>query len=462
MDMFSKFSRFSSGSGSGGSDAGTLVLDAPAQPMPVVASAEQTYLKTKLAIHRRLIEEIDLSTLDTMPETEVRRAFGAVVRNMATEEKLPLNAVETAQLVEDVLHEMLGLGPLEPLLKDPTINDILVNTPNQVYVERAGVLELSPVRFADDAHVLRILNRIVAAVGRRVDESSPMVDARLPDGSRVNAVIAPVAVDGPLISIRKFSRMPFNLERLIAVDSMRPAMADFLRACVAARVSMVISGGTGSGKTTLLNALSSCISPRERLLTIEDAAELQLQQPHVCRMETRPANLEGEGEIRQRELVKNALRMRPDRIIIGECRADEAFDLLQAMNTGHEGSLTTVHANTPRDAMSRLEQMVAMASMGLTSRGIRQQIASAIRIVVQTQRLSDGRRRVTSISEIVGMEEDVIQVHEIFRYSVSGLDAQGAVLGRFEATGMRPQCLPALAAAGISLPPGLFDPSKEI
>jgi pilus assembly protein CpaF len=457
MSRFSKFMR---------PEAAPAIAPQPAEALSLVDPShgpqEEADLRMRLAIHRRLIDEMDLSALDAMPEADVRRTFGAVIRSMAQEEKLPLNAAEISQLVEDVLHEMLGLGPLEPLLKDPSVNDILINTPRQVYVERRGVLELTPVRFADDAHLLRIVNRIVASVGRRIDESSPMVDARLPDGSRVNAVIAPIAIDGSLVSIRKFSKIPFTVERLIANDAMRPGIADFLQACVAARVSTVISGGTGSGKTTLLNALSSAISHKERLITIEDAAELQLQQPHVCRMETRPPNLEGNGAIRMRELVRNALRMRPDRIIIGECRGEEAFDLLQAMNTGHEGSLTTIHANTPRDALSRLEQMVSMASMNLTSRAIRQQIASAVTLVVQTQRLADGRRRVVSVAEITGTEEDVIQMHEIFRYKVSGVDPAGNVLGTFEATGVRPQCMAWLNAHGRTVPAHLFDPSHEL
>lgn len=426
------------------------------------SSADDTRLRLKLQIHRRIIEELDLSKLDSAREEDLRRAVLSLVRAIVLEDKLALNTQETAEIAEAVMNEMMGLGPLEPLLQDPTINDILVNTHKQVFVERSGVLELTPIRFADEAHLLRIVNRIVAAIGRRVDESQPMVDARLPDGSRVNAAIPPVAVDGALVSIRKFAKTPFTIESLIANGTMPQPVAEFLRSAVRTRVSAIISGGTGSGKTTLLNALSQAISPTERLLTIEDAAELQLQQPHVARLETRPPNIEGRGEIRQRELVKNALRMRPDRIILGECRAEEAFDLMQAMNTGHEGSLTTIHANTPRDAISRLEQMIAMANMNMSGRGIRQQIASAITLVVQTQRMSDGRRRVTSVSEITGMEGEVVQMHEIFRFRVTHTDTNGAISGVFEATGIRPKCLGWMAARGSVLTSESFDPSRPL
>lgn len=419
-------------------------------------------IRLKVRIHRRLIEELDLTRLETADELELRRAVSELVRRFALEEKLPLNSAETISLTDDLIHEMLGLGPLEPLLQDPTVDDILINTHKQVYVERHGVLEATPVQFADEQHLLRILNRIVSAVGRRIDESQPLCDARLADGSRVNAAIPPVAVDGALVSIRKFARKPFTLDSLIANGTMPQAFAEFLRAAVKTRVSMLISGGTGSGKTTLLNALSEAISHAERLVTIEDAAELQLRQPHVARLETRPPNIEGRGEIRQRELVKNALRMRPDRIILGECRADEAFDLLQAMNTGHEGSLTTIHANTPRDAISRLEQMVAMSGMNLSPASMRRQIASAITLIVQTQRMADGRRRVTSISEITGQEGDVIQMHELFRFRITGTEPSGAVLGVYEATGIRAACLEWITARGEQLSPGLFDPAKKL
>jgi pilus assembly protein CpaF len=357
---------------------------------------------------------------------------------------------------------MTGLGPIEPLLKDPTINDILINGHECVYVERAGVLEPTLVRFKDEAHLLRIVNKIVSAVGRRVDESHPLCDARLLDGSRVNVAVRPIAVDGPLVSIRKFSKKPFNLNKLVDIGALRPQMAVLLAAAVRARVTLIVSGGTGSGKTTMLNALSSFISDKERLVTIEDAAELQLQQPHVGRMETRPPNIEGKGEIRQRELVKNALRMRPDRIILGECRGEEAFDMLQAMNTGHEGSMATIHANTPRDAISRLEQMIGMAGMPMTIASIRGQIAAAIRVIVQLQRFSDGKRRLTSIAEITGLESDIIQMQEIFRYHRTSTGDDGKVEGHFQATGVRPRFLADLVAQGITIPGNYFDPSKPL
>jgi len=357
---------------------------------------------------------------------------------------------------------MQGLGPLEPLLKDPAINDILINGHECVYVERRGLLEPTEIRFKDEAHLLRIINKIVSAVGRRVDEGQPMCDARLLDGSRVNVAVRPVAVDGPLMSIRKFSKKPLSLDKLVEIGALRPQMADLLAKAVTARVTLIISGGTGSGKTTMLNALSSFISEKERLLTIEDAAELQLQQPHVGRLETRPPNIEGKGEIRQRDLVKNALRMRPDRVILGECRGEEAFDMLQAMNTGHEGSMATIHANTPRDAISRLEQMIGMAGMPMTVASIRGQIAAAIRVIVQLSRLSDGNRRVMSIAEITGLEGDIIQMQEIFKFVRTGTAPDGGVVGHFQATGVRPRFLAELAAMGIKIPGAYFDPSQPL
>jgi pilus assembly protein CpaF len=357
---------------------------------------------------------------------------------------------------------MTGLGPLEPLLKDPTVNDILINGHECVYVERGGVLEPCGVRFKDEQHLLRIINKIVSAVGRRVDESHPMCDARLLDGSRVNVAVRPIAIDGPLVSIRKFAERVFDMDRLVEVGSLRPAIAEVLAAAVAGKVSTLISGGTGSGKTTMLNALSNFIPPRERLITIEDAAELQLQQPHVGRLETRPANVEGKGEVRQRDLVRNALRMRPDRIIIGECRGEEAFDMLQAMNTGHEGSMTTIHANSPRDALKRLEQMVGMAGTPMTLGAIRSQIASAITLVVQVQRLPDGARRLTSVSEITGMEGDVIQMHEIFKFVKDFTDAKGTLHGSFKATGIRPRFLADVKAYGIDVSSNCFDPARTL
>ncbi len=348
------------------------------------------------------------------------------------------------------------------MLKDETVNDILINGHECVYVERKGVLEPTGVRFKDETHLLRIINKIVSAVGRRVDESHPMCDARLLDGSRVNVAVRPVAIDGPLMSIRKFSKKPFNLNKLVEVGALRPQMAELLAAAVKARVTLIISGGTGSGKTTMLNALSAFISEKERLLTIEDAAELQLQQPHVGRMETRPPSIEGKGEIRQRDLVKNALRMRPDRVILGECRGEEAFDMLQAMNTGHEGSMATIHANTPRDAISRLEQMIGMAGLPMTVASIRGQIAAAIRVIVQLSRLSDGKRRVMSVAEITGLEGDIIQMQEIYKFARTGTAPDGAVQGHFQATGVRPRFLADLVAMGIKIPGSHFDPSQPL
>ena len=419
-------------------------------------------LDEKLKLHGLIVDEFNLNALEKLSPEELHRQVKTYIGNYIRVERISLNQKELDAFTDEVIAEMTGFGPIEPLLKDPTIADILINTHTLCFVERFGKLERTNVRFKDEAHLLRIINKIVSGIGRRVDEASPMVDARLPDGSRVNVAIRPIAVDGPMVSIRKFSERPFNLESLTNVDTLRPAMADLLRAAVRGRVSLVISGGTGTGKTTLLNALSDCIPDDERLITIEDAAELQLQQLHVGRMETRPANAEGKGEIRQRDLVKNALRMRPDRIIIGECRGDEAFDMLQAMNTGHEGSMTTVHANSPRDALKRLEQMVAMTGMGLPVPSIRAQIASAITLVIQLQRLPDGRRRLTSIDEIRGMEGDVIQMHEIFKFVKEQTDAKGNLVGHFEATGIRPQFLQDLKPYGIELPNGLFEPGRRL
>src|SRR5216683_1504566 len=403
----------------------TAAAAAHAQP-PVPAAANPNplltdkFLDAKVRLHRRLIEEINLSALEKLPEDAMRRHVVQLVSQYIITERLALNAQELADFVSEILDEMVGLGPLEPLLKDPTINDILINGHECIYVERQGLLERSTIRFKDEAHLLRIVNKIVSAVGRRVDESHPMCDARLLDGSRVNVAVRPIGVDGPLVSIRKFSKKPFNLNKLVDVGALRPQMAELLAAAVRARVTLIISGGTGSGKTTMLNALSAFISEKERLVTIEDAAELQLQQPHVGRMETRPPSIEGKGEIRQRDLVKNALRMRPDRVILGECRGEEAFDMLQAMNTGHEGSMATIHANTPRDAISRLEQMIGMAGLPMTVASIRSQIANAIQLIVQLQRQSDGKRKVTSIAQVTGLEGDIIQMQEIFKYVRTG------------------------------------------
>ena len=419
-------------------------------------------LDAKVRLHRRLIEEINLSALEKLPEDEMRQHIQQLVTQHVVTERLALNAHELNAFVSEILDEMTGLGPLEPLLKDPSISDILINGHESTFVERGGLLEPVACRFKDEAHLLRIVNKIVSAVGRRVDESHPLCDARLLDGSRVNVAVRPIGVDGPLVSIRKFSKKPFNLTKLVDIGALKPQMAELLAAAVKARITTIISGGTGSGKTTMLNALSAFISDKERLITIEDAAELQLQQPHVARMETRPPNIEGKGEIRQRELVKNALRMRPERIILGECRGEEAFDMLQAMNTGHEGSMATIHANNPREAISRLEQLIGMAGLPMTIPSIRGQIAAAIRLIVQLQRLSDGKRRVTSVAEITGMEGDIVQMQEIYRYVRTGTQEDGTVEGNFQATGIRPRFLADLAARGVKVSSSYFDPSKPL
>ncbi len=419
-------------------------------------------IDAKVRLHRRLIEEFNLSAIDKASEAELRSQLSEMVSEYVLTERLPLNAQELENFSSELYDEMTGLGPIEPLLKDDTIADILINTHEQVYVERFGQLELTPVRFKDEPHLLRILNKIVSAVGRRVDESQPLVDARLLDGSRVNAVIRPLAVDGPLISIRKFSKRPFNMEKLVEMGSVPPQIAEVLATAVRSRISMVVSGGTGSGKTTMLNALSNHISHKERLVTIEDAAELQLQQPHVGRLETRPPNVEGKGEIRQRELVKNALRMRPDRVILGEVRGEEAFDMLQAMNTGHEGSMATIHANNPRDALARLEQMVSMGGMGMSEMSVRSSIAAAVTLFVQLSRMSDGTRRLTSVSEITGMEGSVIQMQEIFTYIRKDVDKDGNIIGEFRATGVRPKFLNELKSSGVEVPSEYFDPKEPL
>jgi pilus assembly protein CpaF len=411
----------------------------------------------KVELHGKIIDEFNLSFLDRMSREEVLSQISGYVSDYVRSERIALNKRELEAFTEEILDEMTGLGPIEPLLKDPTVNDILVNTHSSVYVERFGRLEPTRVRFKDEAHLLRIINKIVAAVGRRVDESSPLADARLADGSRVNVAVRPVAIDGPLLSIRKFSKRAFSVDRLLQVGTLRPPMAELLGAAVKGRISIIVSGGTGSGTTTLLNALSGFIPSTERLLTIEDAAELQLQQPHVGRLETRPPNAEGKGEIRQRGLVINALRMRPDRIIIGECRGEEAFDMLQAMNTGHEGSMTTIHANSPRDALRRLEQMVGMASTPMSEENIRHQIASAIQLIVQLQRLPDGTRRVTSVGEITGMEGSIIQMHEIFSFVREGVAPDGQILGSFRSTGIRPKFLTLLKPMGLDVPSSYFE-----
>jgi pilus assembly protein CpaF len=434
----------------------------PAQPparaeAPVVSGAKQHFFQEiKGRVHRKLIERLNLSSLDKLSREQVVDAIRKVVHDLLAQESAPLNFEEREELVRQVLDEIFGLGPIEPLMQDPEVSDILVNTYKQVYIERYGRLETTDVRFQDDKHLLQVIDRIVSAVGRRIDDSSPMVDARLADGSRVNAIIKPLAIDGPHLSIRKFKRDALSGEDLLSKESLTEAMLELLKGIVRARLNVIISGGTGAGKTTLLNILSGFIPATERIVTIEDSAELQLKQPHVVRLETRPANIEGTGEVSQRLLLINALRMRPDRIIMGECRGGEAVDMLQAMNTGHDGSITTVHANGPRDALSRIETMVSMSSLDLTDRAVRQQIASAIQVVIQLSRLSDGSRKVVQIAEISGMEGDVITMQDIFVYERMGIGEDEKVLGRFRASGIRPKFTDRLKAYGIDLGPLLF------
>jgi pilus assembly protein CpaF len=409
------------------------------------------FQETKARLHRALINRMDLTKLAELAPDQLNAEVSRLAESVLAAEALPISTAEKDRLVNEVRHELFGLGPLEPLLADSTISDILVNSYKKIYIERRGKLESTNVYFRDDEHLMRVIERIVSSVGRRIDESSPMVDARLADGSRVNAIIPPLAIDGPVLSIRRFGSEPLRMHKLIEHKALTPEIAQMLELCVKARLNVLISGGTGAGKTTLLNALSAYIPEDERIVTIEDSAELQLQQPHVVRLETRPSNIEGKGEVSQRDLVKNALRMRPDRIVIGEVRGGESIDMLQAMNTGHDGSLTTVHANTPRDALTRLETMIQMTGMRLSDRAMRQQIASAIHLVLQVARLQDGSRRVTSISEITGMEGETITMQEIFMYERSGLDKDGKVVGRFKATGIRPRFADKLKAAGFQL-----------
>jgi pilus assembly protein CpaF len=417
------------------------------------------YRALKGRLHRQMLERMDLSALESLGESALRQAISSGVEALLAAAPAPINEIERRLLVRDIQNEMLGLGVLEQLMADPTVSDILVNTARQVFVERHGRLEQTGIRFDDDAHLMRIIERIVSRVGRRIDESSPMVDARLPDGSRVNAIIPPVAIDGPALSIRRFATIPLTMDDLVEVhSSLTTGMAVLLEMLVRGKVNLLISGGTGSGKTTLLNILSGHIDTTERIVTIEDAAELQLRQPHVVRLETRPPNIEGQGEINQRALVRNALRMRPDRIIVGEVRGAEVVDMLQAMNTGHEGSLTTIHANSPRDAIGRLESMLGMSGINLPHEVGRQQIASAIGVVVQASRLADGGRRITSIQEITGMEGDVICMQEIFGFRQTGVDSRGQVLGQFRPSGIRPAFAERLASRGLMLPESLFDP----
>jgi pilus assembly protein CpaF len=420
-------------------------------------NGQHSFQEMKSRLHRTLINRMDLTKLGTLTPDQVHAEVSRLAETVLAQEALPLSSSERERLVNDVQHELFGLGPLEPLLADPTISDILVNSYSRIYVERRGKLEVTNVAFKDNEHLMRVIERIVSSVGRRIDESSPMVDARLRDGSRVNAIIPPLSIDGPVLSIRRFGAEPLRMNMLIENKALTRDIADMLQMCVTARLNVLISGGTGAGKTTLLNALSAYIPEDERIVTIEDSAELQLQQPHVVRLETRPPNIEGRGEVTQRDLVRNALRMRPDRIVIGEVRGGEAIDMLQAMNTGHDGSLTTVHANTPRDALSRLETMIQMTGMRLSDRAMRQQMASALDLVVQVARLSDGTRRLTSIAEITGMEGETITMQEIFLFERTGVDGQGQVIGRFRPTGIRPRFAERLKASGMQLPRVFFE-----
>ncbi|MFM0154051.1 CpaF family protein [Paraburkholderia sediminicola] len=424
-------------------------------------AARRAYQQLKMNIHQAIIDRVELDKLQRLSPEQIKRELAQLVERIVDEDKIPMNELERRRLAQDVHDEMVGLGPLEPLLNDPTISDILVNTSQHVYVERHGRLEHTDVTFYDDAHLMKIIERIVSRVGRRIDESTPMVDARLPDGSRVNAIIPPSAIDGPLVSIRRFAVNPLTVTDMVNNQSFTPAMARLLEALIKAKLNVLISGGTGSGKTTLLNLLSGFIPGDERVVTIEDAAELQMRQEHVLRLETRPPNIEGKGEISQRSLVRNALRMRPDRIVLGEVRGAEALDMLHAMNTGHEGSMATLHANTPRDALTRLENMVGMAGLTMPIKAIRQQIASAITVVVQASRLTDGRRKLMSIQEVTGMEGDVINMQEIFTFKRTGVDEHGMIKGHFCATGVRPKFCDRLAGFGIALPDQMFDPARR-
>ncbi|PRX36793.1 pilus assembly protein CpaF [Paraburkholderia sp. BL18I3N2] len=447
--------------------SGAMSFDG-ASPAAAVASAateslaaRRAYQQLKMNIHQAIIDRVELDKLQRLSPEQIKRELAQLVERIVDEDKIPMNELERRRLAQDVHDEMVGLGPLEPLLNDPTISDILVNTSQHVYVERRGRLEHTDVTFYDDAHLMKIIERIVSRVGRRIDESTPMVDARLPDGSRVNAIIPPSAIDGPLVSIRRFAVNPLTVTDMVNNQSFTPAMAQLLEALIKSKLNVLISGGTGSGKTTLLNLLSGFIPEDERVVTIEDAAELQMRQQHVLRLETRPPNIEGKGEISQRSLVKNALRMRPDRIVLGEVRGAEALDMLHAMNTGHEGSMATLHANTPRDALTRLENMVGMAGLTMPIKAIRQQIASAITVVVQASRLTDGRRKLMSISEITGMEGDIINMQEIFTFKRTGVDENGMIKGYFCASGVRPKFCERLAGFGIVLPDQMFDPARR-
>lgn len=432
------------------------------RPGSAVSPPRQQYMLLRAGVHRKLLNRLNLEALAQADRSRAESEIRTLLLELLAEEATPLSLAERETLFAEILDDVFGLGPLEPLLRDPTVSDILVNTCKNVFVERTGVLERVEANFQDDKHLMRVIDRIVSGVGRRIDDSSPLVDARLLDGSRVNAIIPPLAVDGPLLSIRRFPAERLKADDLVSLRALTKPMLDFLAHCVRARLNILVSGGTGAGKTTLLNILSSYISERERIVTIEDAAELQLHQEHVARLETRPPNVEGKGAIRQRQLVINALRMRPDRIIVGEVRGDEALDMLQAMNTGHDGSLTTVHANSPRDALARIETMIAMGATNLPERAMRQQISSALQVVVQQTRMSDGTRKVTSISEITGMEGGTITMQEIFLFDKLGVTQDGKVIGRFRATGVRPKVCERLKASGIHLAADMFDGVMEI
>ncbi len=427
-----------------------------------VTPAKQKILDAKIKLHTKMLDEFNLVALEQLPRDQLVKEIHTFVSDYVAKERLALNNAELEEFVGTVVDEMTGLGPLEPLMRNEDISDILINGPNNCFAEIKGVLQPITIPFKDEAHLVRIIGKIVANVGRRIDESNPMCDARMPDGSRFNAAIRPIAIDGPLVSIRKFKEDKLTLDKLVGFNALAPQMAEVMQHAVSARKTTIISGGTGTGKTTMLNALSAFINPKERVLTIEDAAELTLQIPHVGRMETRPPNNEGIGEIKQRDLVKNALRMRPDRVILGEVRGEECFDMLQAMNTGHEGSMATIHSNTCRDAIARLEQMLGMTGMPMTVASIRSQIAGAVHLIVQLTRLSDGQRKMTSISEITGMEGDIIQMQEIFRFKRTGMTAENKIVGHFEATGVRPRFLEELEAMGISIPSDYFEPGFEL
>jgi len=440
------------------------VVEAPPTPAPAKKTQASTgidYYATKTKLHQKLLTRIDLNSIESLTSEQLRHELGLLLVALIEDEAIPLNVQERARLVTDLKNEIMGLGPLEPLLADPAISEIMVNGYNNVYVEKKGCIQLTDIRFSDDAHLMKVIDKIVSRVGRRIDESSPMADARLPDGSRVNAIIPPLALDGPTLTIRRFAVVPLQMHDLIEKNALTSAMAELLSALVKVKCNIVISGGTGSGKTTLLNILSGYIPSSERIVTIEDTAELQLQQDHVIRLETRPPNIEGKGEITMRGLVKNSLRMRPDRIVLGEVRSSEVIDMLQAMNTGHDGSLTTIHANTPRDALGRLENLVGLGGINLPSKALRQLISSSVHFIVQANRLNDGSRKITSIQEITGMEGDVISTQEIFGYKRTGTNPDGSVQGAFSATGIRPRVSEKIRAYGVTLSSGMFDPDAN-